>query len=75
MIYKVSWYNEDGYGWMDSLETVFQADNPLNETEVIKQASEYVIEKDKDIDFSQYNGIEVVDLTKQTVLYMTYNTL
>ena len=75
MIYEVSWYNEDAYGWMDSISIIFQSKEALFEPKIYELAINKIKENNPDIDFDKWEHTEVLNITDNEVILIRYGGL
>lgn len=73
-IFKVQWYNSDGYGIMDNTAVVVQAENS---EEAAALAREHLTQLINDIDtfLEKYEHVDVEDITYQPVLSTNISTI
>lgn len=64
MIYKISWYNEDSYGWTDHISIVMQGEKET----ITPKAKDVIKETYPNINFEDYAKTEVKDITDHEVL-------
>jgi len=71
-IYKVTWYNEDGYGMTDYTSITFFSEGltPLNRKERIESAIDWLQYKGAEVDVGQYEKVSAVEI-KDPVIAMT----
>jgi len=68
--WKVSWYNEDDYGWMDHISVVVHGDE-MDEVQAHKTVVEKLNECYKNTDFlDRYEHLEILEVTRNEILYI-----
>jgi len=73
-IYRVLWYNSDGYGIMGSTSVVVQAES-ANEASIL--AKEHLMKFLNDVEnhLRQYESAEVEDISDKTILSVDISTI
>ena len=66
-IYRVKWYNEDGYGEMESIGIIIQGEN-MTDIEATEKSIEFIKKSiSKDYDFNKYEHFRVEKIIAEII--------